>query len=414
MISYTLKHKVDFDDNYQKTSLDTFDKIVKEAEDGISGYYNLPYESQALVTQLKKYAKELNHIDTIAVIGIGGSSLGTKAIHEALRQKVKDVKRLIFFENPDPLDISEKFLSIKKETTLFLIISKSGSTIEPISIFKAIIEKFDLNLDIYNKNIIAITDHNSALYKFADELGIKTFVLKKSVGGRFSVLSSVGIVPLTLAGYDTMALLLGAKAMLESFFEKKEEHIFKKAFSIVKNQQSCSINILFSYSNVLKEFTQWYVQLWAESLGKIDKDANHVGLTPIGHIGSIDQHSFLQLIIEGPRDKMITFIKIDNFENSLKVPNLSLKYIQKCDYINGHTFNELINAECDATTQSVSEQGINIDIITLDKLNEKNIGELIIYYELLTSVVGSMLGINTYNQEGVELGKRILVNKFKK
>lgn len=414
MIKYTLKHKTDFNNKYQEISSTIFKKIVREAEEGISGYYSLPYESQELVKQIKEYSKELNHVNTIAVIGIGGSSLGTKAIHEALRQKTKNIKKILFFENPDPIDISEKFLKIKKETTLFLLISKSGSTVEPISIFKAIIEYFNLHLDFDNKNIIAITDNGSALYRFANKHGIRTFTLKDNVGGRFSVLSSVGIVPLTLAGYNTTSLLQGAKEMLERFFEKKEEHILEKAFSIIEHQKSQQINVLFSYSNSLKEFTQWYVQLWAESLGKLDKDARHVGFTPIGHIGSIDQHSFLQLIIEGPRDKTVTFIKIDDFENSLKIPNLSLEYIQKCDYINGHTFNELINAECDATIQSVSEQSVNVDIITLDKLNEKNIGELIIYYELLTSVVGLMLNINTYNQEGVELGKRILVEKFKK
>jgi len=352
MIQFDLRYDTDFSgQSYKQASKDILQQIKQEISDGASGYYNLPYESRDLIDEVQAYGKAFKHIDTIAVIGIGGSSLGTKAIYH----KTKGAKKIIFFENPDPIDISEKFLAIDKNSTQFLLISKSGSTVEPMSIFKAIVYNFKLEID-NNKNIIAITDHDSALYKFANKHNIKTFTLKDNVGGRFSVLSSVGIVPLTLAGFDTKKILDGAGKSLESFL--------------------------------------------------------HTGLTPVGHIGAVDQHSFLQLIIEGPRDKTVTFIKIDDFENSLHVPKYTLDYIQKSNYINGHTFNELINAECDATMQSVHEQGINVDIITLDKINEKNIGELIMYYELLTSAVGIMLNINTYNQEGVELGKRILVKKF--
>jgi len=162
----------------------------------------------------------------------------------------------------------------------------------------------------------------------------------------------------------------------------------------------------------LEDFTKWYVQLWGESLGKIDKEGKNVGLTPIGHIGSVDQHSFLQLIMEGPRDKTVTFIKLENFEKKIKIPNITLKFIEKADYINGYTFNELIDGECEATKESIIQQGINVDEITLDKLNENNIGKLIMYYELLTSLCGKMLHIDTYNQPGVELGKQILMKKF--
>lgn len=414
MLTFDLKYDVDSsDDSHEATSQDILQKIKQEIKDKASGYYDLPHESQELVNEVHEYAKEFKHINTIAVIGIGGSSLGTKAVYEFLRHKTKDAKKIIFFENPDPIDISEKFLTIDKNSTQFLLISKSGSTVEPMSIFKAIIHNFDLQLD-NNQNIIAITDHGSALYKFADKHNLKTFTLKDNVGGRFSVLSSVGIVPLTLAGFNTKQILNGAKEMVENCLNGDAKHIFDKAIKLANSKDKHPINVIFSYSNTMKEFTQWYVQLWAESLGKIDKDSKHTGLTPVGHIGAVDQHSFLQLIIEGPRDKTVTFIKIEDFENPLRVPNLSLDYIQKSDYINGHTFNELINAECDATMQSVHEQGVNVDIITLDKISEENIGGLIMYYELLTSAVGIMLNINTYNQEGVELGKRILVKKFQK
>jgi glucose-6-phosphate isomerase len=410
MIDYTLHYKDEFDPKIvEDMKAKAFQQLKKERLEDVSGYYELPHESLALVDEVLAHARTIKPFDTVAVIGIGGSSLGSKALDALLHYQTDGAKKMVFFENPDPIDISQKFQTIQKEKTLFIVISKSGSTIETTSIFKAIIKHFNLSLE-HNEHLIAITDKDSALYDFAKLHSIKTFTLKQSVGGRFSVLSSVGIVPLTLAGLDTTELLRGAKEMSERFFAGDADYILQKAAYLVLQEQS--INVVFSYSNLLKEFTEWYVQLWGESLGKKNAEGVHLGLTPVGHIGSVDQHSFLQLIIEGPRDKSVTFIKIADFENSLAVPDISLKNIEKTDYINGHSFNELINAECDATMQSVSDQGINVDIITLDKISAYNAGELLFYYELLTSGVGAMLGINTYNQEGVELGKRILVNKF--
>ena len=234
------------------------------------------------------------------------------------------------------------------------------------------------------------------------------------MGGRFSILSAVGIVPLTLAGYDTKALLNGAGAFLDRLFAGGEKHLLEKACYYYENAQALSINVLFSYANELENLTKWYVQLWGESLGKIDSTGKSVGMTPIGLIGAVDQHSFLQLVIEGPKDKTVTFINIDDFENDLTIPDVSLRHIEKTDFINGKTFNELINAQCDATRQSLRDSGVPTDGITISKINEENIGAMIIYYELLTSLAGSMLKINTYDQPGVELGKTILYDNLNK
>jgi glucose-6-phosphate isomerase len=164
----------------------------------------------------------------------------------------------------------------------------------------------------------------------------------------------------------------------------------------------------------LEYFTQWYVQLWGESLGKRQKhSAFHVGLTPIGLIGPKDQHSFLQLIMEGTRDKSVTFIKIKDFENSLKIPNISLDALDNMDIINDINFSDLINMQCDSIIQAIhTQQDIPLDSITIDKANEYNIGSLIFYYELLTSLVGILIDVDTYNQPGVELGKAILKQKL--
>jgi glucose-6-phosphate isomerase len=415
-----IEYKDDFiwklDRELEEKIIESYTKIVEEKEKGISGYFTLGKESVLVVDECLEYLSTNSFIqksDTIVIIGIGGSSLGTKAIDSMLKHKDKTHKRMIFLENPDEIDLCEKLDSIEKEKTLFVVVSKSGTTIETISIFKEVLQRFSLDYEgVDAQQILVITDEDSALHKFADFYKIKSFFIPHNVGGRFSVLSAVGVVPLTIAGYDTKKILAGADNMVKRFFSAKENHILKKAALLTSNRATTPMNVIFSYANCLEDFTKWYVQLWGESLGKIDKHGKHTGLTPIGHIGSVDQHSFLQLIMQGPRDKTVTFIKLANFEKKIQIPKMSLKFLEKTDYINGYSFNELIDGECEATKESIIKQGINVDAITLDAIEEHNIGELILYYELLTSVCGIILGINTYDQPGVEIGKEILLGKF--
>ncbi len=415
MIQYERYTNVEIDEEKSRLLMNAFGSMIREKESGVSGYYNLPDDSINLLKEVENYIISEDGVyqsaENIVVIGIGGSSLGTKAINSMLKHKYKNIKNLLFLENPDPVKISEIFSRIKKENSIFIVISKSGGTVETISIFKTVIAHFDIDLNgVDKKRVMAITDDGSPLCKFADFYGIKTFVIPKNVGGRFSVLSAVGVVPLGLAGYDVKSLLKSAKAMLKRFFDSKEEHIGLKALFCVVEKYP--VNVLFSYANCMEDFSKWFVQLWAESLGKIDKNGKHSGLTPVAHTGSVDQHSFLQLIMQGPRDKTVTFIKVEDFENDLRIPDISLKNIEKTDYINSHSFNELINAECDATKESLVLENIPVDTITLDKISEENIGEMLMYFELLTSYTGLLFGINTYNQPGVENGKKILVKKF--
>jgi len=395
-----------------------FYAISQEYESGEIGYYNLPHDSLSLIENVQKFIHthpllSSGAITDIAVVGIGGSSLGVKAVDSLMRSKNVETRKLHFFENSDPVNISRTMDKLVKEKTLFIIISKSGSTVETTSIFKTIISHFDLDLETAEcEHVVVITGKGSSLSKFADHYGVTQFNIPKNVGGRFSVLSAVGIVPLTLAGYDTKALLDGAKRFLSRFFDHKEDHLLEKACFFYAQSREQSINVLFAYANDLENFCKWYVQLWGESLGKINEQEESVGLTPIGLIGSIDQHSFLQLLIEGVKDKTVTFISIEDFENDLSVPDISLKYIEKTDFINNKSFNALINAQCDATRESLVQNDVAVDGIVIEKICEANIGTMIIYYELLTSLTGAMLSVNTYDQPGVELGKVILYEKF--
>lgn len=417
MLSFSRNFAFEPTTEHQRIMDTAFSVVTDEKESGRIGYYTLPKSAAALVDETASLAQEntllrSGAIKNIVVIGIGGSSLGIKAVDSLLKTK-KGERELFFFENSDPVDISRTLSKLTKEESLFIVISKSGSTIETTSIFKTVISHFALDLDGADRErVMVITDAGSSLSQFAGAYGIKEFNIPENVGGRFSVLSAVGIVPLTLAGYDTKALLGGADAFLERFLAKEEMHLLEKACFYYEHAKQNPINVLFSYANDLENLTKWYVQLWGESLGKIDAFENSVGMTPIGLIGAVDQHSFLQLLIEGPKDKTVTFIGIDDFENGLTIPDVSLKHIEKTDFVNSKTFNALINAQCDATRQSLVQSGVAVDSIVLDKVDEANIGTMIIYYELLTSLVGAMLMVNTYDQPGVELGKQILYAKF--
>ena len=420
MLSFDTKFEPKIGKKGKEFIENSFIKLKKEKDSKSVGYYTLPNTTTALFKEIETYIKnnedlQNNRIKNVAVVGIGGSSLGTKAIDAILRFKNDSEINLLFLENGDPININQSLKNINKDDTIFIVISKSGTTIETTSIFKYILDRFkiDLNSNDVSK-LIAITDEDSPLWQFATKYTIPKFSIPKNVGGRFSVLSAVGLVPLAIVGYDIKAIMAGALQFEEEFFAKKHNHLLTKAYYYYKKGKDKPINVLFSYASSFSYFNQWYVQLWGESLGKFDKKNKKVGLTPVGLVGSVDQHSFLQLVMQGPEDKTVTFIKINNFETDMKIPDIRLDNITGVNFINNHTFGELINAQCMATLESVSEAGIPVDLITINSLSEANLGSLIYYYELLTSCVGVMFDINTYDQPGVEFGKKKLVKKFVK
>ncbi len=412
----------DIESNQKKID-EAFEALKKERESKRVGYYNLP-DDKDMVLKIKNFCDNSefiqNEVQNVVVVGIGGSSLGTKAVHSILSHKRAKRVNIFFLENPDPVDIERilnrksKTRRVKRYNTFFIMISKSGSTIETTSIGKFLMQEYDFRLDswAFKDQSAIITDEGSPLDRLAKEYNLNVFHIPHNVGGRFSVLSAVGLLPLYIGGYDIDSLLEGAKKIRNEFFNKEADYLIKKALFYVENREKFPMNVLFSYASELKHFNEWYIQLWAESLGKINKNQNRVGLTPIGLIGAIDQHSFLQLIIQGPLNKTVSVLKVKDFENDLIIPDISIPYLEKTNFVNQKEFQELLNAECEATMQSMIDQGVPVDLIEMDRLNEFNVGYLIMYYELLTSLSGFFLGINTYDQPGVEFGKKILRKKF--
>jgi len=383
--------------------------IEKESE--TIGYYNLPEQN---IDSILEYADSFDKsIETIVVLGIGGSSLGAKAIYEFLKPVKTPTRKLYFFESTDPLNIMDLLSKIDIKKSHFLVISKSGTTVETISIFKYLYAQ-----QASSSSYTFITDENSNLDNFASEIGAKRFYLPTGVGGRFSVLSVVGLLPLALCGVNIKKLLKGASKIKESFFNDGyiKELLLNKAIFYAKYHTTYNINCLFAYSETLRYFSEWYVQLWGESLGKKQQNsAFNVGVTPIGLIGPKDQHSFLQLIVEGTRDKSVTFIKINDFQNELKVPEITLPHLESLDILNNITFHDLITMQSDSVIEALLEQrDIPLDEIVIERVDEECIGQLIYYYELLTSLVGRLINVNTYNQPGVESGKIILKSKLEK
>ncbi len=411
-----------FEDAEMKVSDEVVDNLlgkIKEEQAKI-GFYALPTSSGDTMDKIYRFILTNNavykgKIKNLVVLGIGGSSLGTKAIDTALKHtKNRNDTKLIFLENCDPNEINSSLEGVSAKDTIFIMISKSGSTVETTSLAKLVIHKFfdgqeDPKL---KKRFLLVTDEGSPLDSFGADLSLERFYIAPNVGGRFSVLSTVGLLPLAILGYDIRKLLLGAAKLKKSFFDGNEKDMIRKAAYYADNYEVFPINVLFSYSSSLEKLTAWYIQLWAESLGKIDAEGKSVGLTPIGLIGSVDQHSFLQLIIEGPKNKTVTFVRVKNFKNNSKIPSVSLKNLEKTDFVNELPFSELLNSQCDATLETLVERGVKVDVIELDSLNEESIGALIFYFELLTALAGARFGINTYDQPGVEFGKVKLYEKL--
>jgi glucose-6-phosphate isomerase len=234
-----------------KSNSEIFDKIKVERDSNEIGYYHLPYQD---TSEIKSYAVTITK-KNVVVIGIGGSSLGSRAIYEFLLPSNNYNKKLIFLETIDPLKVNHILKSIDLSDTQFVIISKSGSTIEPISLF----EYIDSLITIDSSNCTIISEAKSKLTQFANDNNIKTFDLAENIGGRFSVFSVVGLVPLAMVGVDIDNLLNGCRRVSDSFFKNTDYYkpIIRKARFLVENKNRFNINVVFSYSSLLESFNKW-------------------------------------------------------------------------------------------------------------------------------------------------------------
>lgn len=395
---------------------EAYASINKMKNAGKLGFMELPYKTD-LAKQIKTAAKKLApKYENFVVIGIGGSALGNIALQQALKHpywnlldKTARKKWLKLFvpDNVDPDLIAGLTDVIDPKKTIFNIVSKSGSTAECLAnyfILKKILEKKVGKK--YREHIIVSTDESKGyLREMAIRENMLSFVVPANVGGRFSVLSSVGLISAAFTGIDVEKLLKGAAdmdALCNTDKLMENPAAIYAAIQYLYYWKKRPLSVMMPYSNALYGVADWYRQLWAESLGKkVNKSGQpvYVGPTPIKALGATDQHSQVQLYIEGPHDKVITFLSVGKFNKTVKIP------VYDKHYLGGHSLNELLKAEEEATRVALTKEGRPNLTIKLPSINEYTIGQMLYMLELATAYAGELLDINTFDQPGVELGK---------
>lgn len=393
-------------------------KLKKENLEGRLGFMYLPCKNPSPVVKMAEEAKSRGFSDFV-LLGIGGSSLGAKAIADALTHPYWNLlpsaerngcPRVFFLENVDPSAFSAAIGVIDIEKALFNIVSKSGKTLETVSQFLIVKELLEKACGSkWRDHVVITTDPEMGpLREIAEEEGILSLAIPQEVGGRFSVLSPAGLFPAALMGIDVGGILSGASEIAAfCVSEDLTENIALAlcAYYLTSYEKGKPITVLMPYSEKLWGFAMWFRQLWAESLGKKKPGDGCVGLTPAVALGAQDQHSQLQLFIDGPDDKTITFIRVESQSLDLEIPNSIVKEDFRCLY--GSTLGELLLAELAATRDALARCGRSSVTISLSTISPETIGAMFFLYEMVTVYMGYMLGINPFDQPGVELGKSI-------
>lgn len=363
--------------------------------------------------------------DHVLVLGIGGSSLGTRTLVGALRppawnelgdEEREYFPRLTVLENVDPRTVSAALKRIDPRRVLVNVVSKSGGTTETLAQYLVVRDWLDaaLGTETAVRHLVFTTDPTSGgLRRLAEEEGIATLPVPPEVGGRFSVLSPVGLLPAALVGIDIEGLQRGARNALRRAQEpdllNNPAGLFASLHWAADTNLGAGIHVLMPYCDQLRDLVEWYRQLWAESLGKQrDRKQREVflGPTPLGALGATDQHSQIQLFMEGPHNKVITFIRVTETGEDLKIPG-RLGLPPELDYLRGHTLGELLRVEQKATAGALARAGRLHATIELPRVDAESLGELLMFFQLATGYAGLWYGVDPFDQPGVELGKRM-------
>lgn len=342
--------------------------------------------------QFEEISEKISVYKKILILGVGGSSLGGKTL-----SALKFQHKLEFLESIDPTTVKNCLDKIDLKNTFFLVISKSGETIETICQTLIILNKLrGLKIKNFAKQFLFITEsEKNSLAKIAKKIGAKITAHSDKIGGRYSCFSIVGLVPAILAGLDAKKIRNGAKKILIDFLNKNEIPN-SCATQLSLYQQGFTNNVIMPYVDNLKNFTDWYRQLWAESLGK-----NNFGPTPINSMGTIDQHSQLQLYLDGPKDKFFTFITAKNHQH-----DFSIKDLPSCPTLfGGKKLSEIVAIEQITTIEVLSKKKLPIRIIEIENLDEEVLGGLMMQMFLETILIAYTKGINPFDQPAVELRK---------
>ena len=387
---------------------------------GELGFLDLPGARES-TAEIRRFADGAGQaFSDIVVLGIGGSALGPIALRSALRSirwnelgdEARDYfPRLHVLENVDPVTVAELLGRIEMGRTLFLVISKSGGTAETMAQYLVVRGRLLETLgEDYRRHLVFITDpEKGSLRRIARAESIPALDIPSNVGGRFSVLSAVGLLPAALIGIDVDALMAGAGDMAERCAARELRRNPAAMYAMLQwlgdSRHSLSTHVVMPYSDNLRDVGDWFVQLWAESLGKVRADGTSVGPTPIPALGATDQHSQVQLFMEGPLDKTVTFIDVGGRAVDVEIPALH-QDIPELAYLGGHTLGDLLDVERQATAGALARRGRPNMTITVERLDPWHIGSLMMMLAVATVIAGALYEVNPLDQPGVELGKR--------
>ena len=381
----------------------------------------LPYNQEEVIQKAEKVAADIRaKFDTFIVFGIGGSALGSIMLMNALKDlhynelsaERRGGPRIYVEDNIDPERMTSLLNIIDLDKTCVNIISKSGNTSETMSQYLIIIDLLKRRLgDAYKDHVVVSTDESKGcLRSVAESEGLVSFVIPHGVGGRFSELCPVGLLPACVAGVDVRELLAGAAAMDErckssDVFENPA--LFAAALQYASIGKGMNLHVMLPYADSLRYFADWYAQLLAESLGKnVMRDGTPcaVGQTPVKALGVTDQHSQVQLYTEGPDDKVITFLRVEDYRANVTIP-VGPKEFTDIEFLYGHTLNELMDDEMRATEYALLKSAKPSWCVTLPRVSAYTIGQLIYFFEMMIAYMGELLDIDAFNQPGVEEGK---------
>lgn len=381
-------------------------------------WMNLGY-SEETSWYVKEYAALVeNRFDNILILGIGGSALGGIAVTHALLQPYWNIlskeerngyPRIFFLDNVDPDQINGLLNILDLKKTLVNVITKSGDTTETMAQYMIIKDRLQKELDDdYRKNIIVTTDKKTGILRqISEQEGYKTFVVPDDVGGRFSVFTAVGLLPFALVGINIDDIIKGVKDMDNALQNPNiNENIAAQNALIhylLDIKFGKNITVMMPYSHRLKYIADWFIQLWAESLGKkstLDGNTITVGPTPLKAVGATDQHSQMQLFYEGPNNKIINFIRVGEFDTTLEIPQI-FQYTG-IGYLGGKTMNKLMDAEADSTLASLIDYSRPTITVKIPKIDGYHIAQLLYMLEIQTAIAGALYGVNAFNQPSVE------------
>ncbi|MFW6199233.1 MAG: glucose-6-phosphate isomerase [Gemmatimonadota bacterium] len=404
---------------------DAMDGVEERKKRGELGFLELPYASET-ARQVQEAADGFGQwFENLVVLGIGGSSLGTRALADALlatrwNERAGDERdhfpRLYVVDNPDPRTLAGLLDGLEAGRTLFNVVSKSGSTAETMAQYLVADEWLRKELggeEEARGHFLFTTDPTQgALRQIADAEGIPSLPVPPNVGGRFSVLSPVGLFPAAAVGIDIDELLAGAAEMenrcRSRTLQENPAGLFAVLLHAAHVERGAGVHVLMPYGDRLRTVGLWFQQLWAESLGKKVEDeggVRHVGPTPLAAVGATDQHSLLQLFMEGPADRVVCFLEARE-EEDLMIPELH-PGVDALGYLGGHTLGELLSTEKAATAEALRRRGRMNLTLELDRVGPRSMGELFLLLEMATVIAGGLYRVDPLDQPGVELGKQL-------